>query len=251
MIAQRLAFIILTLQSCAVLAFQPRPLGRSFSAVDLSAKKKKGRGGSKGFGKVEEKVESPKASKPIVESSATEPAASEPFLPKGAFLQSVDGGVDSTPEMEDLPAEERAKKLLREKYGMKTLEEQQMKEKQMQQIKQQQKRLAELKKKAELDEDIDIIAMIPGPVLKGLDTFLKAGVAFSGSVFILAGVGITAEAWSKASGQALPENIDNFIVNTVEPNFTPGLLVVLGFSISLGLLSAASLGSEGAQYREK
>ena len=134
---------------------------------------------------------------------------------------------------------------------MKTLEEQQASEKQMQALKAQRKRLDELKRKAELEEDIDVIAMIPAPILKGLDTFLKAGVGVSGTLFILAGFAITAEAWSKASGQALPEDVDNFIVNVVEPNFTPGLLVVLGFSIALGVLATASLGSEGAQYREK
>ena len=166
-------------------------------------------------------------------------------------MQSVEGGTDRLPTTEKLPPEERAKQILREKYGMRTLDEQQASEKQMQQLKAQQKRLAELKRKAELDEDVDFIAMIPAPVLKGLDTFLKAGVAVSGLAFVLAGLAITAEAWSKSSGEALPEDLDNFIVHVVEPNFTPGLLVVLAFSISLGLLSAASLGSEGAQYREK
>ena len=249
MLVSRATVAILLLQ--AVVAFQPsRPVARSFGVtlVELSAKtNKKGRGGSKGFGKVEEKEEI-KPSVPVAESKAPIEVSGPP---KGAFLQSVEGGTDSRPELEDLPPEERTKQLLRQKYGMKTLEEQQANEKQMQQLKAQQKRLAELKKKAELDQDIDIIAMIPAPVLKGLDTFLKAGVAISGSLFILAGFGITAEAWSKASGQALPEDIDNFIVNVVEPYFTPGLLVVLGFSVSLGVLAAASLGSEGAQYRQK
>lgn len=61
---------------------------------------------------------------------------------------------------------------------------------------------------------------------------------------------ITVEAWSKTTKTALPESLDQFIVGTVEPNFTPGLLVLLGFSVSLGVFAAAQLGSQGAQYRE-
>jgi hypothetical protein len=44
--------------------------------------------------------------------------------------------------------------------------------------------------------------------------------------------------------------LDSFIVTTIEPNFTPGLLVLLSFSIGLGLFSAAQLGSAGATYKE-
>ena len=266
MLLSRAAVIAFLVQACTVLSFQPTTTTTTRSLwcdsnnngpiVALAAKKNKGRGGSKGFGKVEETKEAPLSSpaKPAMENKQQEQqsaaaAAAEP--PKGAFLQSVEGGTTSTPAVEELPPEERAKQILREKYGMKSLEEQQANEKQTQQLEAQKKKLAELKRKAELDEDIDVIAMIPPPVLKGLDTFLKAGVAISGTAFILAGFGITAEAWSKASGNALPEDIDKFIVTVVEPNFTPGLLVVLGFYISLGLLAAASLGSEGAQYREK
>ena len=259
MFHSRAVAIIVFAQASLVVSFQPTtPVSsvqqswHSGSLLELGAKKK-GRGGPKGFGKVEEKVEAPAPSKPTMSSDAPVTAQQAPSeeVPKGAFLQSVAGGTDRTPEMEDLPPQERAKNILREKYGMKTLEEQQANEKQIQQLKAQQKKLAEMKRKTELDEDIDVIAMIPAPVLKGLDTFLKAGVAISGLAFILAGLGITAEAWSKASGNPLPKDIDSFIANTIEPNFTTGLFVVLGFSICLGVLSAASLGSEGAQYREE
>jgi len=39
-------------------------------------------------------------------------------------------------------------------------------------------------------------------------------------------------------------------VNTIEPNFTTGLFVLLGFSVGLGVFAAAQLGSQGAQYKE-
>lgn len=261
-------FVVQTV--CQVSAFQPlRPAGAAVRSPCVNtvhhqpllwAKRKNGRvtGKSKGFGNVEESTVSaaPAASpaaEPMAQGFGSEPAAAgEPTLPKGAFLQSVEGGTDATPTMQEsaVPPEERTKQLLREKYGMKTLEEQQASEKQMQQVKAQQKRLAELKKKADEGEDVDLIAMIPAPILRGLDLFLKTGVAVSGLAFILAGLAITAEAYSKATGEPLPEDIDSFIVTVIEPNFTPGLLVVLGFSVSLGLLATAQLGSEGAQYKE-
>ena len=92
--------------------------------------------------------------------------------------------------------------------------------------------------------------MLPAPVLVGIDLFLKAGTAICSVLFVMAGLFITAEAWSKASGDALPENLDAFIVNIVEPNFTPGLLVLLSFSVSLGAFAALQLGSQGATYKE-
>mmetsp|Transcript_7601 Transcript_7601/g.14429 ORF Transcript_7601/g.14429 Transcript_7601/m.14429 type:complete len:275 (+) Transcript_7601:196-1020(+) len=261
--------VVAVLLCQSVVAFQPsRPQfhaatpWRGRELASLLAKKGRGGGGggggsnNKGFGKLDV-TETVTAKSDAAPSSR--PSNEQQQSNKGAFLQSVEqGGTAAKPELaattaesSNLPPEERTKQILREKYGMKTLEEQQMKDKQMQQLKAQQKKLAELKKKAELDQDIDIIAMIPAPVLKALDAFLKGGVVLSGTAFIVAGILITAEAWSKASGQALPPDMDNFIVNVVEPNFTPGLLVVLGFSVSLGVLAAASLGSEGAQYRQK
>jgi hypothetical protein len=57
-------------------------------------------------------------------------------------------------------------------------------------------------------------------------------------------------AWSKTSNQPLPENIDQFIVNIIEPNFTTGLLVLLSFSVCLGAFAAAQLGSSAASYTE-
>ena len=64
-----------------------------------------------------------------------------------------------------------------------------------------------------------------------IDRFLKIGLAVSIFSFISDGIGITVEAWSHVSGNKLPERIDKLIVEIIEPNCTPGLLVLLGFSI--------------------
>lgn len=177
-------------------------------------------------------------------------------------LKSIEtGGSDAIPTMaaatsnkkiatdSSLPPEERAKQVLREQYGLKTLEEQQTDQKKREQMAAARQQREQWQKAAE-EETFDIIALIPGPVQIFIDAFLKVGVAICTLLFVSAGIGITAEAWSKASGNALPEDIDAFIVNVVEPNFTPGLLVLLGFSVSLGVFSALQLSSAGAQYRE-
>ena len=68
--------------------------------------------------------------------------------------------------------------------------------------------------------------------------------------FIAAGIFITIEAGSKATGSPLPEGLETFVVNVVEPNFTPGLGLLLAFSVTLGLFSVALGGSASSTYRE-
>ena len=68
--------------------------------------------------------------------------------------------------------------------------------------------------------------------------------------FVAAGLAITVEAGSKATDNPLPPAVDDFITNVIEPNFTPGLLVLLGFSVSLGAFAALQLGSSASTYRE-
>ena len=255
--------------SSPAVAFRPSPAGRvvarqannrqfSGKVWRLEAKKSKRRE-SKGFGKTEidPMVEStaPPISTPLT-TSETMSGRSAPTTTttttttSSSLLQSVSGGSTGIPQEEELSAEERAARILREQYGMKTMEEQQLSAKQLETVQKRKKKLQEWKKAAESNEDFDVMSALPAPVLKGIDAFLKAGVVVTGTLFILAGLGITIEAWSKTSGQPLDSNLDKFIVETIEPNFTPGLLVLLGFSVSLGLFGAAQLGSAGAQYKE-
>lgn len=177
--------------------------------------------------------------------------AQEPTSDNPTLLQSVNVGSGESRQFDNLTPEERAKKLLREKYGMKTVEEERMTAKQLEQLEAQRKRTAELKAMADADEGIDFITLIPGPVIQGITKFLQAGIVITGILFIGAGLGITLEAWSKTSGDPLPADADSFIVNIIEPNFTTMLLVLLGFSISLGGLASAQLGSKSAQYKEE
>jgi len=100
------------------------------------------------------------------------------------------------------------------------------------------------------EQDIDLFQLIPAPLIIIIDSFLKIGLGISVFLFICAGIGITLEAYSASSGNPLPENVDVYITDVIEPNFTIGLLVLLSFSISLGAFSLAQLGSKGSVYRE-
>ena len=99
-------------------------------------------------------------------------------------------------------------------------------------------------------EDKDLFEVLPPELLRGIDTTLKVGLGVCTTLFILAGVLITIEAGSKATGYELPNGLEDWIVSVVEPNFTPLLGVLLGFSVGLGLFSAGQLGSRGSVYRE-
>eukprot|EP00978_Attheya_sp_CCMP212_P019979 scaffold56730_cov58-Attheya_sp.AAC.3 len=212
----------------------------------------------KGFGK----QESPK---PTPQKTREEPASSS----SGDALQSIEsaGTVEQQPIMEsttkmisnrpaplaetspDMPVEERTGQIMRERFGLKTYEEQEMTRKESESREEQSKRMQRLKQLAE-DDSLDLFTLLPAPLLTFIDRFLKGGLAISTVCFILAGCGICAEAWSASSGKPLPPDMDTFIVNVVEPNFTPGLIVLLGFSISLGIFASAQLGSETSQYQE-
>jgi ABC-type dipeptide/oligopeptide/nickel transport system permease component len=238
--------------------------GASRAQTQLHAKKsKRKQGESRGFGKQSPVMEgtsinptepgaTPSSPRRPETSSTESAAASSP----SALLQSVAGAVPSDARVKDeesdstLPPEERAARILREKYGMKTLDEQQVDLKQQQAVSERRKQLSEWKKKVERDEDFDVMSAVPAPLLKGIDGFLKVGVAVAGVLFVLSGIGITLEAWSKTTGSSIDPTLDKFIVETIEPNFTTGLLILLGFSVSLGLFAAAQLGSAGAQYKE-
>eukprot|EP00522_Entomoneis_paludosa_P008937 CAMPEP_0172451674 /NCGR_PEP_ID=MMETSP1065-20121228/9615_1 /TAXON_ID=265537 /ORGANISM="Amphiprora paludosa, Strain CCMP125" /LENGTH=249 /DNA_ID=CAMNT_0013203641 /DNA_START=1 /DNA_END=750 /DNA_ORIENTATION=+ len=246
----RTLLLLVALVAATTTAFVPLSTGahhRPLSALDAKKKGKKPSAGQ-GFGKAT--VEAPVTDGAAVTVSESEPAPEiGPSPPSTAFLQSIDGGSTERP-MADANPEDRAKALLRQKYGMKTLEEERLDQKQREQLQAQRKKIAELKAKAD-DDDFDFIMMIPPPVLQGIYTFLKLGIGTVGTTFLLSGLFITLEAWSKASGSPLPDNIDGFIVNIVEPYFTNQLLVLLGFSVTLGLLATAQLGSKAATYREE
>lgn len=182
---QRLLFLVLFLvQSASSFTLSPRAQQPNIFKTSLSAQKKRSRSEGKGFGTkpIQSKTEKKVTKSPS--SSVSQIADSKPFL------QGIEtGGSNSVPILEEeddnsknqsLSPDERAERILREKYGMKTLEEQQLSQKQLENLNEQRRKLQELKRKAELNEDIDIIALIPGPVQIVIDRFLKVGLGISG-----------------------------------------------------------------------
>lgn len=155
----------------------------------------------------------------------------------------------------NLSPEEKSQAILRQKFGLKSFDEQQSNKDAGVAEAEAAKKAALRNKLRNLDsvwpENADVWDVIPTPILVGFGNFLKLGLGICTVAFVAAGFAIAAEAWSVASKNPLPENIDNFIVNIVEPNFTPGLLVLLGFSVSLGLFASAQLGSKSSVYREE
>lgn len=238
------SFILGNLDAFVLPSALHHPIQKS-STTCLQAKKKKGKQGGKGFGK------EPPANVETAATATTTSAANTPSpMPMAGGLSSVEGGSNDIPAVdESIPIDERTAAILRDNYGLRTQEEQQEAYKREQAAKEQKQKLEEWKKLADDGKEFDIMEVLPGPVLLAIDRFLKVGLAVCTVLFVLAGVGITIEAWSKASEQPLPQDIDSFIVNVIEPNFTPGLGVLLGFSVSLGAFAAAQLSSSSSTYR--
>jgi len=223
----------------------------SHSSSVLFAKKKNKKGGGKGFGKVE-----PTPSPVSTKQTDTGANGGDVPTPESIGFSSVEGASQSAfasrPKIDvdpNLPADQRTKEILKQQYGLRSFEEQQGDIKAAQRAAETRDRMAKIKQMS--DDEFDIFMVIPPPIVKGIDAFLKIGLAVCTTLFVLSGVGITAEAWAVATGKALPENVDNFIVNVIEPNFTPGLLVLLGFSVSLGIFATAQLGSGSSVYKEE
>ena len=193
----------------------------------------------KGFGKNVEPETPSAAPVTTAEKPVDTRTSSNSDEPIPQFLTSIDTSEKKLKDIEfdeNMTPDERQEKILREQFGL--------------------KRPGETKdgtqKGAERNEDKDIFQLLPRGVLIAFDQFLKAGLSLSTLAFVGAGVAITLEAWANASGDSsfLPDDLDQFVVNVIEPNFTPGLLVLLGFSITLGVFTIASGGSEGSQYKE-
>ncbi|GMH79203.1 hypothetical protein TrLO_g13601 [Triparma laevis f. longispina] len=165
------------------------------------------------------------------------PTPSPAVASTSSVADSTTTSSESPPTNDERSDSDRQDAILREKFGLTPLAERKSKP-------------APDPKAVKKDVPNDVFAMIPAPIMIGIDRFLKGGVAVSTLAFVLAGIAITIEAWSAASKQPLPPALDEFIVQTIEPNFTPGLGVLLGFSVSLGVFTAAQLGSESANYKE-
>jgi len=232
----------------------PLRIGSVRGPSALKAKKNRRSKSGKGFGKKD-------ASTPLPSPYDAVEAASDISFPpleasSGAQTkpQGLTGISDAAPSAPLIDSEEdpsvRQDRILREKFGLRSVDERMASYNEQDRKEGAAKGVAQKLASVGEDKDFDIFAVIPDPLLLAIDKFLKGGLAVTSLAFIAGGIGICVEAWSKATGNVLPDEMDAFIVNVIEPNFTPGLLVLLGFSISLGIFAGAQLGSASSQYKE-
>jgi hypothetical protein len=157
-------------------------------------------------------------------------------------------------DLEGMSPEERSRTILRSKFGLKSYEEQQADRgdyRALMDVESKRDKRDRLRNYESLwPEDKDLLGVLPPNVIRGIDAILKFGLATSTLLFVIAGIFITIEAGSKATGSPLPGGLEAFVVDVVEPNFTPGLGVLLAFSVSLGLFSVSLGGSASSTYRE-
>ncbi len=92
----------------------------------------------------------------------------------------------------------------------------------------------------------DPLSKIPKAGQQLLERFFFGGAVVFGVIFISCGLAVAAEALATVLGSPLPEAIDSAIVAYAEPALTPSIVVLFGFSISLGLLKQLQMGSESA-----
>lgn len=226
---------------------QPRVTSAGQPLTSMFAKKKRGKSTGQGFGKKTEAA-------PQTASKSTESGGSSPESIGFSSIEgaSQDANAFARPKVDldpNMSTDERTKAILKQQFGLRSYEEQQGDIKAAEAAAVNRSRLEKVKQMK--DEEFDIFMVIPPSIVKAIDAFLKLGLTVSTVAFVLAGIGITAEAWAIATDNKLPENIDNFIVNVIEPNFTPGLLVLLSFSVCLGIFATAQLASGSSIYKEE
>ena len=122
------------------------------------------------------------------------------------------------------------------KYGMSTMEEKRAQGRGLPQ--------------AEAEAPFEPLKVVPAAVQIGLERFLIGGIVSMLVAFVSIGIGITAEAFAVATQQPLPADVSKFIVETMEPAFTPTLFAGFACSISLGALKTLQFSSDGVQYSE-
>mmetsp|Transcript_2964 Transcript_2964/g.4878 ORF Transcript_2964/g.4878 Transcript_2964/m.4878 type:complete len:215 (-) Transcript_2964:9-653(-) len=101
-------------------------------------------------------------------------------------------------------------------------------------------------------ESTDPLSRIPVKGQALLERFFAGGAVTFGVVFILSGLAVALESICKVVDKPLPVAIDEALVQYVEPAMTPSVLILFGFSISLGLLKQLQMmsGNAGVFYSE-
>eukprot|EP00612_Vaucheria_litorea_P005544 CAMPEP_0171462890 /NCGR_PEP_ID=MMETSP0945-20130129/6760_1 /TAXON_ID=109269 /ORGANISM="Vaucheria litorea, Strain CCMP2940" /LENGTH=193 /DNA_ID=CAMNT_0011989533 /DNA_START=108 /DNA_END=689 /DNA_ORIENTATION=+ len=100
------------------------------------------------------------------------------------------------------------------------------------------------------ESNFNVLDSIPTEMQGNIEKFLSLGAAVCLLFFISCGISLGFEAYAVASKNPMPKNIDNIVVNYLEPAFTPSLFVLLAFSSLLGVFKVSQLGKSGVNYKE-
>ena len=253
----RLSILLLAVVSCKAFS-SPSTIKilstqqRYSSTTILSAKKtKKKRGSGEGFGTT---TTNRSNDDNAVQSTYEDTASSSSSMPLQSINTQQQTQTTKELNLQGLSPEERSQTILKEKFGLKSYEEQQADLGDYRALND----AEDKKKKRTILRNLDtawpenkgFVDVLPPSVIKGIDSLLKLGLGVCTVLFVLAGVLITIEAGSKAGVYEIPIGLEEFVVNVIQPSFTPGLGVLLGFSITLGMFSIGIGSSASSTYRE-
>ncbi|CAM9658507.1 unnamed protein product [Ascophyllum nodosum] len=100
-------------------------------------------------------------------------------------------------------------------------------------------------------ENSSVLDVVPEETQILIERFLIGGFGLCLLVLIGCGIAIAAEAYFLSTEGKLPPDLDNFVVQTIQPSFTPSLVATFGFSSAWGLLKLGQMGQEGVVYKER
>eukprot|EP00752_Nemacystus_decipiens_P005577 g5046.t1 len=113
------------------------------------------------------------------------------------------------------------------------------------------KALEEEKNKKSVGQQItSIFDLIPAETQLLMERVFIAGFALCLVFLVFCGCAIGVEAYFLSTQGKLPPDLDEFIVQKLEPLFTPSLGLTFLFSSCLGVLKLGQMGQESVVYRE-
>ncbi|CAM9203363.1 unnamed protein product [Scytosiphon promiscuus] len=105
--------------------------------------------------------------------------------------------------------------------------------------------------KSVAEQITSIFDLIPAETQLVMERVFIAGFALCLVFLVGCGCAIGVEAYFLSTAGKLPPDLDNFIVNRLEPLFTPSLGATFLFSSCLGVLKLGQMGQESVVYREE
>ena len=97
---------------------------------------------------------------------------------------------------------------------------------------------------------VTVFDVIPEGLQVGFEKAIIAVGLFLLAFIVVDGFAIAYEAYGIATKNPIPPEQDKFIVETLQPAFTPAMLSLLGCSSVLGIFKMGQMQRAGVQYKE-